>query len=230
MRKAVSKTVKFIYGTSVVLLVCALLAVGGWFGWQWWFKAGESNAANQAGWDQTLTGQDLSATAQAGDVIGIVRIPKLSLTSYVIEMADAEDKPNLDRGVGHVHGTGWPGVPGNVVLAGHRVTFAHPFLHIDQLVPGDVIEVETPDRIAVYRMTSFTIVTPDRVDMMDPTPDATVTLISCHPPHSAEFRYIVKGALTEVEPKIAGQGAWPSLAQGLQRSAAGLRRILPTQG
>ncbi len=230
MRKTVSKTVKYLYVASIAALVAALLAIGGWFGWQWWFKNSESAKANQTSWDQILTGTDLSASAQSGDVIGIVRIPKLGVTSYMIEMATTEDKDNLDRGVGHVHGTGWPGAPGNVVLAGHRVTFEHPFLHIDQLVPGDLIEVETPDRIADYRMTGFTIVTPDRVDVMDPTPDGTVTLISCHPPHSAEFRYIVKGTLEQVEPKIAGQGAWPSLAQGLQRSASELEKILPAQG
>ncbi len=230
MRKTVSKTVRYLYIASVLALVAALLAIGGWFSWQWWFKNSESNLANRAGWDQTLTGTDLSASAQAGDVIGIIRIPKIGLTSYMIEMADTEDKPNLDRGVGHVHGTGWPGVPGNAVFAGHRVTFAHPFLHIDQIVPGDLIEVETPDRIADYRMTEFTIVTPDRVDVMDPTTEPTITLISCHPPHSAEYRYIVKGTLERVDVKIAGQGAWPSLSLGLQRSAAGLRKILPTQG
>ncbi len=230
MSKAVSKTVKYLYIGSIVALILAVLGVGGWFAWQWWFKADENNRANQVLWDETLTGTDLSTTAQTGDVIGIVRIPKLNVTSYMVEMANAEDKPNLDRGVGHVHGTGWPGAPGNVVLAGHRVTMAHPFLHIDQLVPGDLIQVETPDRITDYRMTGFTIVTPDRVEVMDPTLDATVTLISCHPPHSAEFRYIVKGTLERIEPKIAGQGAWPAMAQGLARSAAGIKKILPTQG
>ncbi len=230
MRKAIGKTVKYLYVASIVALIVAVLGIGGWFAWQWWFKTGENNQANQLVWDQILTGTDLSATAQTGDVIGIVRIPKIGVQQYMIEMSNAEDKPNLDRGVGHVHGTGWPGAPGNVVLAGHRVTMAHPFMHIDQLQPGDLIEVETPDRIADYRMTGFTIVTPDRVDVMAPTPDSTVTLISCHPPHSAEFRYIVKGTLERVEQKLAGQGAWPALAQGLQRSAAGIKKILPTQG
>ena len=230
MHKTVSNTVKYLYRASVVALVATLLGIGGWFGWQWWFKNSESNLANQTGWDQTLTGTDLSASSQSGDVIGIIRIPRIGLTSYMIEMANTEDKPNLDRGVGHVHGTGWPGVPGNVVLAGHRVTFAHPFLRIDQLTPGDLIEVETPDRIVDYRMTGFTIMTPDRVEVMDPTPDATITLISCHPPHSAEYRYIVKGTMERIEAKVPGQGAWPSLAQGLQRSAAGIKKILPTQG
>ncbi len=230
MGKTISKTVKYLYIASVAALLVAVLGVGGWFAWQWWFSADENNQANQLQWDQILTGTDLSATAQTGDVIGIVRVPKIGVQQYMIEMANAEDKPNLDRGVGHVNGTGWPGAPGNVVLAGHRVTMAHPFLHIDQLQPGDLIEVETPDRIADYRMTGFTIVTPDRVDVMDPTPDATITLISCHPPHSAEFRYIVKGTLERVEQKLAGQGAWPSLAQGLQRSAIGIKKILPTQG
>lgn len=230
MRKTISKTVKYLYVASVVALIVVALGFGGWFAWQWWFKTDENNQANQVLWDQILTGTDLSATAQTGDVIGIVRVPKLGVTQYMIEMANAEDKPNLDRGVGHVHGTGWPGAPGNLVLAGHRVTMAHPFLHIDQLQPGDLIEVETPDRIADYRMTGFTIVTPDRVEVMDPTTDATITLISCHPPHSAEFRYIVKGTLERVEQKLAGQGVWPALAQGLQRSADGIKKILPTQG
>jgi sortase A len=131
--------------------------------------------------------------------------------------------------VGHIAGKGWPGSVGNLVLAGHRVTFSHPFLRIEELQPGDIIEVETPDRVAEYRMTGFTVVTPEQVEVMDPTPDGTITLITCHPPHSATYRYIVKGSLDTVTQKTAGQGVWASLDSGWDRSAAGLARMLPAQ-
>ncbi|MHB8781413.1 MAG: class E sortase [Candidatus Geothermincolia bacterium] len=227
MRKTLNKTVKYLYYAAILIFICVLLGVGGYFGWHW-LKGERMRAEAQREYETLVTGTDLSQTALPGDVIGMVRIPRLQVNSYLVEMSDTEDKPNLDRGVGHIAGHGWPGSPGNLVLAGHRTTFAHPFLHIDQLAAGDLIEVETPDRIADYRVTSYTVVTPDQVEVMDPTPDATITLISCHPPHSAAYRYIVKGALERVVAKVPGQGIWADLDTGMEGGAEALARILPS--
>ena len=49
----------------------------------------------------------------------------------------------LDEGPGHFPGTPLPGQPGNAAIAGHRTTYMAPFNRIDELEPGDTIDVTT---------------------------------------------------------------------------------------
>jgi sortase A len=86
-----------------------------------------------------------------------------------------------------------PGQLGNAVFAGHRVTHTHPFRNLDQLVPGDLIQFVMPDGTYTYKMTSQQIVNPSDTWIVNPTPDATLTLFACHPPGSAAHRIVVRG-------------------------------------
>ena len=49
----------------------------------------------------------------------------------------------LRSGPGHYPGTPLPGEPGNVAIAGHRTTYLHPFYSLNELVPGDAIDILT---------------------------------------------------------------------------------------
>ncbi|HZN13005.1 MAG TPA: class E sortase, partial [Acidimicrobiales bacterium] len=66
--------------------------------------------------------------------IGQLEIPKIGLVTPIMHGITLR---NIDLGPSHWPGTAMPGEVGNTVFAGHRVTHTHPFLHIDQLVPGD---------------------------------------------------------------------------------------------
>jgi sortase A len=55
------------------------------------------------------------------------------------------------------------------------------FRFLDRLVPGDRIILFTQQRQYVYIVTGTVIVEPTQVDVMMPTADPTVTLISCYP-------------------------------------------------
>ena len=46
-------------------------------------------------------------------------------------------------GPGHYPGTPLPGEAGNVAIAGHRTTYLHPFYNLNELVPGDAIDILT---------------------------------------------------------------------------------------
>jgi sortase A len=98
----------------------------------------------------------------------------------------------IDKGPGHWPGSAVPGQMGNAVFAGHRVTHSHPFRRINELVPGDDIIFTTDAGTFTYKMTRFEIVTPKDVHIVNPTPDATLTLFACHPPGSARQRYVVR--------------------------------------
>jgi len=122
--------------------------------------------------------------------IGEIRIPKIGLVHPIYEGITLTV---IDHGPGHWPGSAMPGQLGNVVFAGHRVTHTHPFRNLDQLVPGDLIQFVMPDGTYTYKMTSQQIVNPSDTWIVNPTPDATLTLFACHPPGSAAHRIVVKG-------------------------------------
>ena len=124
--------------------------------------------------------------------VGQIIIPKIGLDTPYYEGVWLTV---IDVGPGHWPGTANAGGYGNMVLAGHRSTRTHPFLHIDQLVPGDDIIVRDATGTYTYKVTSSQIVTPDALWIVDQTPGRTITLFACHPPGSATYRYVVHGTL-----------------------------------
>ena len=120
-----------------------------------------------------------SRSPAAGEVVGRLDIPRLSLSTVVFEGAD-EDV--LDRGAGHLPGSALPGEHGNTVLAAHRDTFFRPLRNIRE---GDVVKIHTPPGDSVYIVKSARVVEPDEVDVLKPTAEPALTLITCYP-----FRYI----------------------------------------
>jgi sortase A len=132
--------------------------------------------------------------------IGIIEIPKIGLRHKVMHGITLR---NIDHGPSHWPGTPLPGEQGNVVFMGHRVTHSHPFRRIDELVPGDDIFFEVAGVRSHYVVTGHEIVTPSRLDIVNPSPNAIVTLFACHPPGSARQRYVVRGALVPLEAPVA---------------------------
>ncbi len=127
---------------------------------------------------------------------GRIAIPGIGLDQPLEVMASVEDQEPLDRGPCRIAGTGVPGQPGNCVLAGHRSTFTQPFRLLDRLEAGDRVFIYDGDgRGFIYAVDEVFAVTPDRVEVMDPTPEPTFTLITCHPYGSSRLRLIVKGRL-----------------------------------
>lgn len=92
-----------------------------------------------------------------------------------------------------------PGELGNAAVAGHRSTFGEPFSDLDQLVPGDLIDVTNLDGETFhYRVTEQLIVQPTDYDLLVPAVDptkATLTLITCHPRLSTAKRLAVRAEL-----------------------------------
>ena len=123
---------------------------------------------------------------------GSIEIPKIGLLHKTYEGIWLTV---LDHGPGHWPGSAAPCQRGNTVFPGHRVTHSHPFLDIDQLVPGDHIIFHQKGRDCVYSVTGTVIVKPNDVWVTDPTETPTATIIACHPKHSAAQRIVVKGDL-----------------------------------
>ncbi len=127
-----------------------------------------------------------------GDVIGRLEMPSLHIGTTVLE---GSDDRTLARGSGHIEETPLPGEPGNVGIAGHRDTVFRP---LKRAKAGDPLTLTTADAIYRYRVTRTFIVDPDDVYVLDPTPDPTLTLVTCYPFEfigHAPRRFIVQARL-----------------------------------
>jgi sortase A len=155
----------------------------------------------------------------SGDAVAVIRIPKIGVDNAVVQGTAV---PDLRRGPGHYPLTPLPGQLGNAAIAGHRTTYGAPFNRLDELAPGDLIEVSTLAGTFHYLVTEQLIVPPTQVSVLDPTAEATLTLTTCNPKFSASQRLVVKAALDVQRspaptkaPKVSKRAA-ASLAAGLE--------------
>ena len=149
-----------------------------------------SVSIDQRGWDPARVRAYARASARAGAApVALLRIPRLGLEVPVLE---GTDEWTLDRGLGHIEGTARPGEPGNVGIAGHRDGFFRPLKDIRD---GDLVELALPGSVRRYRVERLSIVRPDAVRVLRPTPTPSLTLVTCYPFYfvgPAPERFIVR--------------------------------------
>ena len=124
--------------------------------------------------------------------MAVLRIRRLGLEVPVLE---GTDEWTLDRGVGHIEDTPRPGETGNVGIAGHRDGF---FRVLKDIHPGDELELALPGTIRRYRVEKLSVVRPDDVGVLEPTPGPRLTLVTCYPFYvagPAPERFIVQARL-----------------------------------
>lgn len=107
-----------------------------------------------------------------------IQIPAISVDAPVVQ---GDGWEQLKKGVAQHLGTPNPGENGNIVLSGHNDVFGEVFRDLDQLEPGDTVILFTSQRQYTYVISGSQIVEPTQVEVMNPTPNPTLTLISCHP-------------------------------------------------
>ncbi|MDU7956010.1 MAG: class D sortase [Clostridium perfringens] len=133
------------------------------------------------------------AQLEEGKGIGILNIPKINLEIGIIEGVSYED---IKYVVGHFPGSPMPGEKGNFSIAGHRISyFGQAFKDIDKLEKGDKVKVTYNGKEYTYEVTDMYEVTPNETEALNPTKDATITIVTCTT--DAKNRVIVKGKLVE---------------------------------
>jgi sortase A len=130
---------------------------------------------------------------EEGEPFAAIRIPSIGVNQVVYAGVDRE---TLQLGPGYFPGTALPGQPGNAVLSGHRTTYGRPFFDLDQLAPGDTIEVETAVGVHTYTVRESIIVTPFDIWVTDSRNGAWLTLTTCNPKFSARERLVVFAEMT----------------------------------
>jgi sortase A len=146
--------------------------------------------------DEVLRGTTIPAETRSQPVtrrvLGRLEIPTLGVSTIVRE---GEDARTLQLAIGHIAGTALPGTAGNMGLAGHRDTFFRKLREID---PGDVIRMVAVEGTFTYVVESTQIVDPGDLWVLDPTPEPSLTLVTCYPftyIGEAPQRFIVRARL-----------------------------------
>lgn len=136
---------------------------------------------------------DTSKPPATGDIIGRVDVPRLRLSAAV---AEGDDEKTLGKAVGHLPDTPLPwDRRGNVALAAHRDGLFRP---LEKIRLNDDVRIVTSRGEFHYRVTKTHIVDPDDVWVIAPTPEPTITLITCYPfsfVGHAPRRFIVQAEL-----------------------------------
>lgn len=158
---------------------------------------------------ETFATDELKAAYREGRVqdsepLTRIRIPAIGTDTIVVEGTSLRA---LNTGAGHYPTTPLPGQVGNVAIAGHRTTYGKPFARQDELKPGDKIFLETPFAVHTYEVTPAFgghgnpwITAADDWSVADPTPDAMLTLTTCHPKGSDAQRLVTRAKLLSSEP------------------------------
>ena len=156
-----------------------------------------------------VTAPPTTSPPLVGDAIARLVIPKANIDKIIVEGVGVED---LKKAPGHYPGTPMPGEPGNAAIAGHRTTYGAPFYDLNELVVGDPIMVTTGVGEFRYEVIESQIVSPDAVEVLDPSEDNRLTLTTCNPRYSAAERLIISAKLvtTPVEPPPVAEGATPA--------------------
>ncbi len=117
-----------------------------------------------------------------------VQIPALQVDAPIVQ---GDGWEQLKKGVGQYVGSAHPGQAGNLVLSAHNDIFGEIFRDLDKLRPGDLVIVHTNQRAYTYIVVDSKVVQPTAVEVLDPTPQPSVTLISCYPYLVDNMRIVV---------------------------------------
>lgn len=121
--------------------------------------------------------------------VGRIEIPRVGVSSTILEGVDFA---TIRRAVGHFPETPLPDSDGNMALAAHRTT---DFRGLQHIRIGDVITITTSSGRFSYEVEKTFVVDPDDTYVLDPTPEKSLTLVTCYPfdyRGSAPYRFIVR--------------------------------------
>lgn len=133
----------------------------------------------------------------SGQAFAIIRIPSIERLELGWTVVEGVSRANLKNGAGHMPTTPLPGQPGNSVISGHRTTYGAPFHELEELQPGQIIEVDTALGTHVYEVRERIIVKPTELWVTGDRPGSWLTLTTCHPKFSSRERLIIFAELVD---------------------------------
>jgi len=128
----------------------------------------------------------------------VLLIPAIGLE---VPVYDGATELNLNRGAARIDGTGPFSGEGNLGLAAHRDGY---FRALQKVRKGDRIVMLTQRGRLQYWVTNISVVEPDAIEVLDPTDQPTLTLVTCYPFRNvgpAPRRFIVRAEALAQTPR-----------------------------
>ena len=185
-----------------ILLVLGLVLIGLWFKNNTEARASRSAATRKLEGARLVGGTDTSARRLskepwfpeklASGVFARIEIPRLGISALIAEGAEPS---KLERAVGHISTTAFPGQPGNCALAGHSDRFLSG---IEGVRKNDLIRIDTLQDTYTYMVEWSGVVRPHRVDALTTTETPSLTLVTSDPSHAggpAAKHFLVRAKL-----------------------------------
>lgn len=114
---------------------------------------------------------------QTGESFGVLEVPKLNKSLPIIEGTDPD---SLDRGVGHMDVSVFPGQGEQIILSGHRDTVFRQFSELDI---GDEFVVEMEYGTFTYEIRDTEIVDWDDTSVVRKMGEEALVVSTCYPFH-----------------------------------------------
>lgn len=109
-----------------------------------------------------------------------LQMPSLGIDTPVIEVYFQEDDWGaIDYAAGYLHGSGDPGEPGNVVVAGHAGVRGAVFMSLPATQVGADIYLDTATYRYHYKVREIKVVWAHEVEVLHPQAGATLMLVTC---------------------------------------------------
>jgi sortase A len=204
----------------LLIALCAGSAGGSLLAERAWLtaKAFVAERLNRGAFRAHLTDGDVHRPWSWADTwpIAELEVPRLGVRRSVLEGASGA---SLAFGAGHVDGTAEPNGPGNCVLAGHRDSW---LAFLEHLHVGDTLVLRTRGETRRYTVTSAEVVSMWHTEILDPSPDARLTLVTCYPFGAltrGPLRYVVTCRAPSLREARAPAGASACAGTGARRAA-----------
>ncbi|WP_030685835.1 class E sortase [Streptomyces globisporus] len=177
----------------------------------WWTNVLADRAADKDGAQVRDRWADGPGALDTKDGIGFLHVPAMKNGEVLVKQGTGTDV--LNHGVaGYYTDPVKSALPqdkqGNFTLAAHRDGHGAKFHNIHELKTGDAIVFETKDTWYVYKVyKTLPETTKYNVDVLQPVPKESgrnkpgryITLTTCTPMYTSDYRYIVWGELERTE-------------------------------
>jgi len=151
----------------------------------------------EGAWAQTLEGGAQVRPWPWADTWPVARLraPRQGVDLIVLA---GDSGRTLAFGPGHTTGSAEPGAPGTAIISGHRDTH---FRFLEQLHPGDPLELESPAASGHFRVVASRVIDARRYRVADRGEGRRLVLVTCYPfaaiTPGGPLRYVV-----EAEPAV----------------------------
>lgn len=184
---------------SVVLIMIGLAIIAyplaeQLYAWYWQQKLlSEWEAPELSQLEETVEDdQDSGNTVLSpqGEILGVLRIKSIDVSLPIIEGLNAT---NLKIGVALLADTAMLEERGNSVLAGHRGHSRGRLLNrLNEVKLNDQVLIETDNGEKAYTVFNKVIVKPQETQLLAPTKDKILTIVTCDPVRHPTHRLVVQ--------------------------------------